>query len=57
MGCSKDQYQRFLQLCPEFESYVVEAGITLIKIWLEVGKEEQERRFAARIEDPSASGN
>jgi polyphosphate kinase 2 (PPK2 family) len=31
---------------------VVEGGITLIKIWLEVGQKEQERRFKARIADP-----
>jgi polyphosphate kinase 2 len=46
------QYDRFLQLCPIVEKFIVEAGIILIKIWLEVGKEEQEKRFNARIEDP-----
>jgi polyphosphate kinase len=46
------QYERFLQLCPQVEKYIVEGGIKLIKIWLEVGKEEQERRFAARLDDP-----
>jgi polyphosphate kinase 2 len=46
------QYERFLELCPEIEHYVVQAGITLIKVWLEVGKDEQERRFAARVDDP-----
>jgi polyphosphate kinase 2 (PPK2 family) len=30
----------------------VDGGIILIKIWLEVGMGEQERRFAARVEDP-----
>jgi polyphosphate kinase len=30
----------------------VDGGIMLIKFWLEVGKEEQERRFEARIDDP-----
>ena len=30
----------------------MDAGIILIKIWLEVGMKEQERRFAARLEDP-----
>jgi polyphosphate kinase len=50
--CSEEQHQRFLELCPEIEKYIVEAGIKLIKIWLEVGQEEQERRFAARIQDP-----
>jgi polyphosphate kinase 2 len=53
MGFVDDrQYQRFLELCPEIEHYIIEAGIRLIKVWLEVGKEEQERRFAARVDDP-----
>ena len=50
--CTKEQHARFLELCPEFEKYVVDAGIILIKYWLEVSNEEQERRFEARIEDP-----
>jgi len=45
-------YRRFLELCPQIEQYVVDAGIILIKLWLEVGMEEQEKRFAARIDDP-----
>jgi polyphosphate kinase len=49
---SKDQHKRFLKLCPEIENYIVEGGIRLIKIWLEVGMPEQERRFAARVNDP-----
>jgi len=48
----KDQHKRFLELCPEMEKYIVDADIRLIKIWLEVGQEEQERRFLARISDP-----
>jgi polyphosphate kinase len=44
--------ERFLKLCPEIEKYVADAGIILIKFWLEVGKEEQQRRFLARINDP-----
>jgi polyphosphate kinase 2 len=48
----KDQHKRFLELCPQIEKYIVDAGIRLIKIWLEVGQEEQERRFLARINDP-----
>jgi polyphosphate kinase len=49
---SKEDHKRFLKLCPQIEKYIVDGGITLIKIWLEVGKEEQERRFLARISDP-----
>ena len=37
---------------PEIEGYIVDAGIMLIKVWLEVGMKEQERRFAARVNDP-----
>jgi polyphosphate kinase 2 len=50
--CTKEQHDRFLELCPVFEKYVVDAGIILIKYWLEVGQDEQERRFEARIKDP-----
>jgi polyphosphate kinase len=46
------EHKRFLLLCPQIEKYIVDAGIVLIKLWLEVGMEEQERRFKARIDDP-----
>ncbi len=49
---SREQHQRFLQRCPEIEQYIVDGGIILIKIWLEVGQEEQEKRFFKRINDP-----
>jgi len=50
--CSKDDRRRFLDLCPIVKRYIVDGGITLLKYWLEVSNEEQERRFEARIEDP-----
>ena len=50
--CSPGEHERFLSLCPQIEKYIVDAGIILIKFWLEVGMEEQERRFKARIDDP-----
>jgi polyphosphate kinase len=50
--CSKEDHKRFLAQCPAFEKYIVDAGIIVIKLWLEVGQEEQEKRFRARIEDP-----
>jgi polyphosphate kinase 2 len=50
--CNKAQHRRFLDLCPAVENYVVSSGIQLIKFWLEVSDEEQERRFQARIDDP-----
>jgi polyphosphate kinase len=50
--CTKEQHRRFLELCPVLENYISYSGILLIKFWLEVSNEEQERRFRARIEDP-----
>jgi polyphosphate kinase 2 len=50
--CTADQHKRFLELCPTVEKFIVSNGTRLIKIWLEVGQEEQERRFHARIDDP-----
>ncbi len=50
--CSKEQHRRFLDLCPQFEKYITDGGIQLIKVWLEVGDKEQKRRFEARIDDP-----
>jgi len=50
--CTREQHRRFLELCPVVEKYIVEGGIQLIKVWLEVSDKEQKRRFEARIEDP-----
>ena len=50
--CTPAEHERFLLLCPQMEKYIIEGGIILIKLWLEVGMDEQERRFKARIDDP-----
>src|SRR5262245_17337424 len=51
--CTKEQHHKFLELCPAFERHIVsDAGIILIKFWLEVSDKEQRRRFEARITDP-----
>ena len=50
--CTPEQHRAFLALAPFIEQVMVEGGLILIKYWLEVGKEEQARRFAARIDDP-----
>jgi polyphosphate kinase 2 len=49
---TKPQVDRFLRTCSAVEKYIVDAGIILVKYWLEVSDEEQKRRFQARIEDP-----
>lgn len=50
--CTKDEYERFLEEAPVFESWMVESGIQLIQYWFDISMEEQERRFQARIDDP-----
>lgn len=50
--CTDEEYERFLRRCPNVERYIVEGGIQLIKIWMEVSDREQKRRFEARIDDP-----
>ena len=50
--CTPAEHKRFLSLCPQMEQYIIEGGILLIKVWLEVGMDEQERRFKARVDDP-----
>lgn len=50
--CTASEHRRFLELCPQIERFLVESGIILIKLWLEVSNGEQEQRFAARIKDP-----
>jgi polyphosphate kinase 2 len=49
---SKQEVEKFLENAPGFETWLVDQGIILIKLWLEVGKKEQDRRFKQRIEDP-----
>ncbi len=51
--CTDAEYREFLRACPEFERMLVRSGIQLIKYWFSVSDEEQERRFQARIHDPT----
>jgi polyphosphate kinase 2 len=49
---TKQEVESFLDNVPRFERWLVEQGIILIKLWLEVGQKEQDRRFSQRIKDP-----
>ncbi len=49
--CSDEQHERFLKLAPEAENYFIGGGVILLKYWLEVSNDEQERRFESRIAD------
>lgn len=50
--CTKKEHQRFLQQVPEFEHMLYEDGVTIIKFWFSISKEEQAKRFEARRQNP-----
>ncbi|SHJ47236.1 polyphosphate kinase 2, PA0141 family [Dethiosulfatibacter aminovorans DSM 17477] len=51
--CTDDEYWEFLNSVPEFENMLIRSGIILVKYWFSVSDKEQERRFQARIDDPT----
>ncbi len=51
--CNNDQYWEFLRSCPNFERMLIRDGIILLKYWFSVSAEEQEKRFRARLEEPT----
>ncbi len=51
--CTEQEYQEFMQSCPEFERMLVRSGLILIKYWFSVSDEEQERRFQDRMNTPT----
>jgi polyphosphate kinase len=49
--CTDEDAERFLKTVPAVERAIVESGVILLKYWLEVGEEEQEKRLKSRLED------
>ena len=50
--CTPEHYERFMRQVPEFEHMLFEDGITLIKFWFSISKEEQAHRFNTRAKNP-----
>lgn len=51
--CTEQQYEEFMNSCPEFERMLVRSGVMLLKYWFSVSDDEQERRFQSRTTDPT----
>ncbi|EPO6658862.1 TPA: polyphosphate kinase 2 [Klebsiella aerogenes] len=49
--CTEEEVQKFLDGAPMVERGMVDSGIILLKYWLEVTPQEQERRLRDRIDD------
>jgi polyphosphate kinase len=50
--CTPEERKHFFRQLPDFEEMLVEEGIVLVKLWLEVGQAEQLKRFLDREKDP-----
>ena len=50
--CTPEQHTQFLKDAPRFERMLTESGVRVIKLWLDISREEQARRLAERIGDP-----
>ncbi len=51
--CTDDEYWEFLRSCPNFERMLIRSGTIIIKYWFSVSEDEQEKRFQARLKDPT----
>lgn len=49
--CTAEQRTKFFRQLPEFEQMIADEGIIFLKIWLEVGRAEQLKRFLDREAD------
>ncbi len=50
--CTQEQHKEFLREVPKFEEMILNSGIKIFKFYLSVSKEEQKKRFKARLTDP-----
>ncbi len=50
--CTKKQYNKFMLQVSEFEHMLFEDNVMIIKFWFSISKEEQQKRFASRLENP-----
>lgn len=50
--CTEQETEKFLDTVPFLEKVIVDGGIILIKYWLNVDMDEQERRLKDRLSDP-----
>jgi polyphosphate kinase 2 len=50
--CTPREAESFLEDAPVFETLLVRSGITLLKYYLDIAKDEQKRRLKQRTKDP-----
>jgi polyphosphate kinase 2 len=50
--CTPEEHETFLRDTPGFEHMLVGSGLQIVKLWLDISREEQAQRLKARETDP-----
>jgi polyphosphate kinase 2 len=50
--CTPEEHEDFLRYAPVFEGMVIRSGLKVVKLWLDISREEQAKRLKARRTDP-----
>ncbi|GAB5408349.1 MAG: polyphosphate kinase 2 [Balneolaceae bacterium] len=50
--CTDEEYEIFMENCPQFEDMLIRSGIILVKYWFSISDKVQKKRFEDRNEDP-----
>jgi polyphosphate kinase 2 len=50
--CTPDEHEAFLRDAPTFEAMLIGSGLKIVKLWLDISREEQAERLKARKSDP-----
>jgi polyphosphate kinase 2 len=50
--CTPDEHETFLRDVPGFEAMLVGSGVQIVKLWLDISRDEQAQRLKARTTDP-----
>jgi polyphosphate kinase 2 len=50
--CTADEHETFLRDAPVFEAMLIGSGLKIVKLWLDISREEQAARLKAREADP-----
>jgi len=50
--CTPDEHEAFLRDVPSLEAMLAGSGVQIVKLWLDISREEQAQRLKARLTDP-----
>lgn len=50
--CTKEEWQRAYREINDMEAHLAHSGSIVLKFWMQIDKDEQERRFKERMENP-----